>query len=196
MATDKLRILSANVRELRQVLKRTDLFDYFKNQKADILCLQETHLVNEDINTIIKDWNITYYLSGTSTNSRGVGILMNNTFEHSVKNVISDKDGRYLIMDIEIVNLFIITLVNIYAPNHDDSVWFNELLSIIAKKRENSLIMVGDWNTPLSDVDAYNYTSLRHPINRKIINDFIKKESMIDIWRLTYKMLRGFTWRS
>ena len=196
MASDNLCILSANVRGLRQVLKRTDLFDYFKSKKADILCLQETHLVTEDINTLIKDWNITYYLSGNSTNSRGVAILINNTFEHSIKNVIKDQEGRYLLIDIDIVNLFTITLVNIYAPNHDDSVWYNDLLALITKKRENSLIICGDWNTPLADIDAYNYTTLRHPINRKIINEFIMKENMVDVWRLSNKILRGFTWKS
>ena len=196
MASDNLCILSANVRGLRQVLKRTDLFDYFKSKKADILCLQETHLVTEDINTLIKDWNITYYLSGNSTNSRGVAILINNTFEHSIKNVIKDQEGRYLLIDIDIVNLFTITLVNIYAPNHDDSVWYNDLLALITKKRENSFIICGDWNTPLADIDAYNYTTLRHPINRKIINEFIMKENMVDVWRLSNKILRGFTWKS
>ena len=135
MASDTLRILSANVRGLRQTLKRNDIFDDFKNQKADILCLQETHLVKEDINTLIKDWNLTYYLAGTSTNSRGVAIVINNTFEHTVKNLTVDKEGRYLLLDLDIVNLFTITLVNIYAPNHDDSVWYKELLSLISKKK-------------------------------------------------------------
>ena len=109
MAGDSLRILSANVRGLRQVLKRKDLFDYFKTQKADIICLQETHLVHSDIDNLIKDWNLTYYIADTSTNSRGVAILINNTFEHTVTNTFLDKDGRYIKMELDIVNLFSIT---------------------------------------------------------------------------------------
>ena len=74
--------------------------------------------------------------------------------------------------------------------------WYNDLLTLITKKRENSLIICGDWNTPLADIDAYNYTTLRHPINRKITNEFIMKENMVDVWRLSNKILRGFTWKS
>ena len=87
MASDNIKILSANVRGLRQTLKRKDMFDYFNNQNADILCLQETHLVQGDVNFLIKDWNLTYYLAGTSTNSKGVAILLNKTFEHTISSV-------------------------------------------------------------------------------------------------------------
>ena len=169
MAGDRLKILSANVRGLRQILKRRDVFDYFKNQNADIICLQETHLVQSDMDSLIKDWNLKYILAGFSTNSRGVAILLNNTFEHKVTNTVTDKEGKYILLDIEIVNLFTITLVNLYAPNSDDSMWYSQFLDLIKKKRENSLIMVGDWNTPLSKIDTYNYPTLRHPNSRRLI---------------------------
>ena len=87
MASDNIKILSANVRGLRQTLKRKDMFDYFNNHNADILCLQETHLVQGDVNLLIKDWKLTYYLAGTSTNSKGVAILLNKTFEHTISSV-------------------------------------------------------------------------------------------------------------
>ena len=172
------------------------MFDYFNKQNADILCLQETHLVQGDINFLIKDWNITYYLAGSSTNSKGVAILLNKTFEHTISNVTLDHDGRFIIMDIDITNLFKITLVNIYAPNNDDVIWFSQLLEKVSKKRENSLIMVGDWNTPLAKMDTYNYNTVRHPRSRKLINEFLVKESLIDLWRELNKTVRGFTWRS
>ena len=107
-----------------------------------------------------------------------------------------DNDGHFIILDLDITNLFKITLVNIYAPNIDDISWYNQLLDNISKKRENSLIMVGDWNTPLSKMDKYNYNSVRHPHCRNSINEFMVKESLVDLWRLTNKSIRGFTWRS
>ena len=196
MASNKIKIISANVRGLRQALKRADLFDYFKGQHADIICLQETHLVQADLNCLIKDWNLKYFIAGTSTNSRGVAILINNTFECVISSETLDPDGRFAIIDLDIANLFTITLANIYAPNSDDSVWYTNLLSRLSKDRENSLIVVGDWNTPLSEFDTYNYTSPRNPKCRQLINDFMSKESMIDIWRLSNKKVKGFTWRS
>ena len=85
MASDVVRLISVNIRGLRQQFKRNDIFDYIKNLKADIICLQETHLVQKYLNILKRDWNIDYYLAGNSTNSRGVAIMLNNTFEYSVK---------------------------------------------------------------------------------------------------------------
>ena len=162
---------------MRQALKRADLFDYFKGQQADIICIQETHLVQAYINVLIKDWNLKYFIAGTSTNSRGVAILNNNTFEYEISSTTLDPDGRFAIIDLDIANLFTITLANIYAPNSDDSVWYSNVLTRLSKKRENSLIVVGDWNTPISEFDTYNYTTPRNPKCRKLINDFVSKKA-------------------
>ena len=75
MGSNDIDIISANVRGLRQQFKRFDLFEYFKKIKADIVCLQETHLVQKDLSTLKKDWNIEYFIAGNSTNSRGVAVL-------------------------------------------------------------------------------------------------------------------------
>ena len=82
MGSSDIDIISANVRGLRQQFKRIDLFEYFKKSKTDIICLRETHLVHKDLNTLNKEWNIEYFIAGNSTNSRGVAILINNTFEY------------------------------------------------------------------------------------------------------------------
>ena len=43
-----IKILSLNVRGLRNHVKRRALFLYLKNQKADFYCLQETFSLEED----------------------------------------------------------------------------------------------------------------------------------------------------
>ena len=196
MASSTLKIISANIRGLRQVVKRRDLMDYVMSQNPDILCLQETHLVQGDLDTLIKEWNVNYYIAGTSTNSRGVCIIINKTFEFKVSNIHKDKEGRYIILDLDIANLFTLTIANIYAPNTDDSVRYNNFLKELINVRSTSLIVVGDWNTPLTEMDTYNYNVIRHPKCRETINNFILKESMVDIWRLSNKNMKGFTWRS
>ena len=135
MASNNLKIISANVRGLRQSIKRKDLLDYLKEKQPDIICLQETHLVQEDINTLIKEWNIEYFVAGTSTNSRGVAILLNNTFEYKVTKTTRDKEGRYIILDLDIANLFTLTIANIYAPNLDDNKWYQHFFDQLVKTR-------------------------------------------------------------
>ena len=193
MGSDVVRMISANIRGLRQQFKRNDIFDYIKNLKSDIICLQETHLVQKDLNTLTREWNIDYYLAGNSTNSRGVAIMLNNTFEYSVKNCIKDPEGRYIILEITIVNLITFFIINIYAPNKDDPDWFNNLFNIMEPISNNCEIWTGDWNAALSDNDIYNYATLRYPLTSQTINNFINKTGL---WRIQHSDRKRFTWRS
>ena len=45
----RLKIISLNVRGLRNKKKRRTLFRKFKSDKYDIICLQETYLSKKDI---------------------------------------------------------------------------------------------------------------------------------------------------
>ena len=71
-----------------------DIIDYFKKLKAGIICLQETHLIQRDLNTLNEEWNIEYFIAGNSSNSRGVAILINNTFEYSIDKCFKYPEGR------------------------------------------------------------------------------------------------------
>ena len=125
-----------------------------------------------------------------------VAILLNNTFEYEVTKVMRDKEGRYIILDLDIVNLFTLTIANIYAPNTDDSNLYQQFFDHLVKTRASSLKTFGDWDTPLSVEDTYNYNVARHPKCRELINNFMLKESLVDIWIISNKTTEGFTWRS
>ena len=196
MASDTIDIFSANARGLRQHFKRIDLFDYIKNLRADIICLQETHLVQKDINILAKEWNVEYFLAGNSTNSRGVLVMLNNTFEYQVNQCIRDPDGRYIILELSIANLFTVFVINIYAPNNDDPVWFNKLFTRVQSISNNCEIWTGDWNAALSNIDIYNYAKLRNPLASQAINNFKFKTGLIDLWRIQNPNRKRFTWRS
>ena len=120
MAKSDIDLVSANIRGLRQQFKRRDIFDYIKNLKADIICLQETHLIQKDFNMLSKEWNVDYFIAGNSTNSRGVMIMINNSFEYKVNQCIKDPEGRYVIVKLSIANLINVFIINLYAPNRDD----------------------------------------------------------------------------
>ena len=52
----KLKILSLNVRGLRNAGKRKAVFSYLKNQKASICCLQETFSKKDDEKIWTLEW--------------------------------------------------------------------------------------------------------------------------------------------
>ena len=128
-----LNILSANIRGLRDWGKRGDMWLNFQKSGMDIICLQETHLIEEYLDTLVKEWNIEFIISGNSSNSRGVAILINNTFEYKIDSINKDKEGRYIILNLTINNSISILIVNVYGHNNDNPTWYENLF----KKIEN-----------------------------------------------------------
>ena len=158
--------------------------------------MQETHLTQKDHNLLLKEWNLDYILAGNSTNSRGVAVLLNKTFEYSIKQCIKDPEGRYIILELDITHLRNIFLINIYGPNSDEPAWFLNLFQKVQKISNDNEIWVGDWNVSLTDLDNYNYVKARNTKSNIIINNFIKNNTMSDIWRKQSPDRKRFTWRT
>ena len=194
MSGDSLLIISANVRGVRQPLKRLDIWNKFREMKANIILLQETHLTLRDLNDVKKEWNIDYVLSDYNTNSRGVAILIQPNFEYNILATYCDKMGRCLIIKMEIYSKFTLTIVNIYGPNRDDPEWLNEVFNKADEYQADYLIYSGDWNFGLEEMDFYNYVSQRNCKNVELTKNYMIKKNLIDIWRLQNPKEKRFTW--
>ena len=59
---DSIKVLSANCQGLQNIKKRTDVLSYFKETNANIVCLQDTHLIDDDIMVVKELWNNDVYL--------------------------------------------------------------------------------------------------------------------------------------
>ena len=130
-----LKVLSVNCQGLRNKNKRSDLLSYLKDTGAGIICLQDTHLTEQDLQATKMIWNNDCYLHGKKTNARGVGILINNNFEHEVIEYNKDIDGNYLQLIMKI-QTFKINLITIYAPNIDRPEFFNQIQDLIKNKTD------------------------------------------------------------
>ena len=75
-------VLSANCQGLRNKHKRIDVFQFLKEKKAHIICLQDTHLTEKDEKIIKHEWAGECIIHGNRTNARGVLILFNSKFEY------------------------------------------------------------------------------------------------------------------
>ena len=78
-------------------------------------------------------------------NKAGVAILFNNNFAFKVLRQTCDKDGRYIIIDLEVGEL-ILTICNIYAPNKDDPIFFQNISDQMTMFRCEEIILGGDCN--------------------------------------------------
>ena len=76
------------------------------------------HIQSQQESYIKAEWGGDAYVSCLNSSSRGVMILLNNNFEYTVENVISDIKRNYIILDINIEGKKF-TLINLYRPNND-----------------------------------------------------------------------------
>ena len=106
-----LQIMTLNCQGLGDSEKRRDVLNYIKNKKCSIYCIQDTHFTNELKPYIQTQWGYTCLFSSCTSNSRGVSILLNNTFMHDIHRVKKDISGNYIIIDITIGER--ITIANI-----------------------------------------------------------------------------------
>ena len=73
-----------------------------------------------------------------------------------------------------------ITIVNIYAPNIGAPQYIRQMLTAIKGEINSNIIIVGDFNTPLSPMDR----SSKMKINKETqtLNDKLNKMDLIDIY--------------
>jgi exonuclease III len=122
-----LKCISLNVRGLRGNGKRKALFRLFRDNKFDVICLQETY-ITENVSTAWQlEWGGELYYSEGSNHSQGLVILIKKGLQHKVSLVL--QKPRLLGINIETdTGPFIV--LNVYAPNQGgEQTWFSEIAS-------------------------------------------------------------------
>ena len=74
-----LSILSLNVRGLRNNLKRRAIFNFCRD-RANVICLQETHSTEKDELQWALEWGGPIYFSHGNSDSKGVCILIDRNW--------------------------------------------------------------------------------------------------------------------
>ena len=192
---NNVKVLSANCQGLRNHEKRFDVLSYFKETKVNILCLQDTHLIETDIITLKKQWDGDIFLSGSKTNSRGVAILLNTNFEYKILETNIDKNGNFLNIVLQL-STFTINLITIYGPNTDNPGFFENFQSLLQNDAADYNIICGDFNLVLNpDLDTYNYRHLNNPNSRKAVLKIMKDNDLSDLYRYFHPETKRYTWR-
>ena len=203
----KIRILSWNVNGIRAAYKKGFL-DWFKNEKPDILCLQETKAhpeqLTEDLLNV--DGYASYFSSAERKGYSGTATYTKINPE-KVQNGIGvkefDNEGRFLVTDFSDFILF-----NIYFPNGKAKKerldykmdFYNAFLKHLKKllKQGKKIIICGDVNTAHKEIDlarpkANEKISGFLPIEREWI-DKLLESGFIDTFRVFNQKPDQYTW--
>ena len=190
-----LHILSFNTQGLQGLNKRTDVLEFLKDKKYQIYCLQDTHFTDEDVEKLKDQWGQNYILSNFKSNARGVAILIGKDVEIEIHKQIIDEDGNYIILDITISNQRL-TLINLYGPNNDNPMFFQNIADHIDNIPNDKYIVCGDYNCILDpSLDCYNYKHVNNPKARDKVIDIINIHNMVDPFRENFPRLKRYTWR-
>ena len=141
---------------------------------------------------ITSEWGFKVYLAGFKSNKRGVMILLNDNFEQEVYRVLKDPNGNNIILEIKIKDQMI-TLVNLYGPNEDRPMFYEDIKQKINEFENDNVNICGDFNLVMDpDLDTENYKQVNNPNITQTcpcnIQQFLKTVKMIilDIFLLYF----------
>lgn len=115
------------------------------------MLLQETHSTKESAQLWETEWGGKVFFSHGTSNSKGVMTLVNPNLSFKVEQCISDKNGRFIILD-SFIDETRFVIVNIYAPNdaNQQMTFFKDNQDLLAAFTQENIIIVGDFNCALS----------------------------------------------
>ena len=116
----------------------------------------------------VKGWKKLFH-ANTDQKKVGVAILISDKIDFKTKAVKRDKEGHYIMIKESVQED--ITIINIYAPNIGAPQYVRQMLTSMKEEINNSTIIVGDFNTPLTPMDK----STKQKINMETqtLNDTI-----------------------
>jgi len=162
-----MKISSWNVNSVRARI--TNIIEYLKNSKTDILMLQEIKTENKNFpfNDFKKLGYESYVFGQKSYN--GVAFVSKVNIKNINTNFLKDKNkqSRIIVAD-TIYKTQSIKLINIYVPNGNPVdtekyeykiVWYNSFIKKIKKTLliNKNIIIAGDFNVIPEEIDVYDH---------------------------------------
>ena len=190
-----IKITTLNVRGLAAKEKRVDLFAKLKEDKNDIILLQDVHWDQETLIMAKNELGCKIFSSTFTTQSRGTAILINNTFEFTIGEIKKDQGGNYTLVEIKLLNDITIVLGAIYGPNQDNPDFYNGLNDEIRNFGNPNIILGGDWNSTRNfKLDNKNYAKHNNPTSYTAITEICQHHNLIDAWRVNNPNKKQYTW--
>ena len=198
----ELKLISFNVRGLRQRAKRRAIFHFLHTvYPRHIAVLQETHSMPADAKIWKAEWGGDIMFSHSpSSNESGVAVLLPKSL-YACCSVLSaecdDRDRLVVSLQIETSRL---KLFGVYAPTQSHNRVQIEFYENLREKLEalsielNFLVLCGDFNIHLGKLDV---ASPRFRLTRaaKILSSILKDLRLVDVWRELHPDTVQYTWR-
>ena len=187
-------IATYNVHGLRDNNKRRKIFNYLHEKAHHVTFLQETHSTPSIEGYWSNEWGRKIYYCHITSESRGA-ILFSKNVQVTIKNIVCDRDGRYIIIKVIIAGYQkLVALCSLYSPNEDSPAFFQQCFRNVEQVRADHNIIGGDFNTVMTQQDIKGGKEHTHVKSTSFINEYCETNKLVDIWRVKNPEVFRFTW--
>ncbi|RSK41782.1 exodeoxyribonuclease III [Mangrovimonas spongiae] len=204
-----MKIISYNVNGIRAAIRK-GFTDWLKTANPDVICIQETKALKEQVDVAVLEeagYKYHYWFSAQKKGYSGVAIFCKeepNHVEYGTGIQSMDAEGRNLRVDfddISIMSLYLPSGTNIARLEHklDYMAMFQEYVNTLKQDYPN-LVICGDYNICHEAIDIHDpvrnkNTSGFLPVEREWIGNFIES-GFIDSFRFFNKEPHHYSWWS
>lgn len=191
-----LRIVSWNVRGTLDKIKRGAILKFAKRAHADVLLLQETHLMGTKALCFQRFGYTQVFHSGFVRGSRGVAILVHHRAFFIHTKTWHDTQGRYLFV-YGTINGEPLVLGSVYAPPPLSWGLVEILIALWTDLPDSPTVVGGDWNDVLDVVrDRWRRGGPPESCPPTKLCSLTKGLGWVDSWRLIHGATQGYTYIS
>lgn len=185
---------SNNCNGLRDVNKFKKYVSVINENRIDFLLLQETFWDEDFVTNIKKLYDGDIFHCDSNVLRQGVAILVNQKYKNNVREVYKDNSGRFLHIEFE-YDGNVYNIMNVYAHNTvKEKNLFFDFLDTYMQNFEN-IIVSGDWNTTLSNLDRSGKTEHKEDVSYKKMCNLMQHNNVYDIWRSRNNGCRTFSFK-
>lgn len=202
-----MKLISWNVNGLRACITK-GFSDFFENINADVFCIQETKMQEEQAENINFKGYYKYMNSAEKKGYSGTAIFTKEkpiNIQYGIGIEQYDKEGRVITLEYD--NFF---LVNSYTPNSKKELerleyrmlWEDEILKYLKKlEKTKPVIYCGDFNVAHQEIDIKNpktnHFSAGFTDNEREKMTTLLNNGFVDTFRFLYKdKIDAYTWWS
>ena len=191
--TTKCGFLSWNVRGLGTPQKRSQVITNILQTKAQIICLQETHMIPDTTNQLCKPWIQWSIHSSYSTYARGVSLLVHRSVPWKCFQKKVDPEGQYVFVQAQVYDIPFVIL-GIYNPPPATLSVIKEAMLFASLYPEALVLCLGDFNLlwdPLVDRHGPPLKRTRKPL---MFRELGEEFGWRDLWRMLNPQTRAYSW--
>jgi exonuclease III len=176
--------------------------------KTDVIFMSDVRISNR--NLVCSSNDVAYNFCNNSicsyksffhstSNKRGVGILIKNSLDFSVEDRQADEDENYLLLKIRIQGNILI-LGAIYGPNTLNEQFFVNLEAALISLGDYPILISGDWNTTESylpveiNPDCFNMAFCPNQRHSVILKEMCDRMRLVDPLRFLYPNERNYSY--